>query len=114
MALIDHYRENAARKRGGAEQRVPFHEELAWIDTNSSDLLDLDRAMDELAQLDSVQAELVGFRFILGCTSEETATLTGLSKATVDRKVRLGRAWLFQRLGKDRESLPGHITNCQV
>ena len=111
-ALVDHYRENAARKRGGAKlQRIPFREDLAWIDANSPELLDLDRALDELSHLDSVQAELIGLRFILGCTSEEAASLTGLSKATVDRKVRLGRAWLFRRLGKDRESLTPDFPN---
>ena len=37
-------------------------------------------------------------RLSLGCTAEETAELMGLSKATVDRRGRLARAWLFRRL----------------
>ena len=37
-------------------------------------------------------------RYLLGCTAEETAELHVTSKATVDRKLRLARAWLFQQL----------------
>ena len=58
----------------------------------------LKRAMTELEELDAQQADLFGMRFLLGCTAEETAELTGLSKATVDRRVKVARAWLFQRI----------------
>jgi DNA-directed RNA polymerase specialized sigma24 family protein len=61
-------------------------------------MLALDSALAELEQLDREQAELFSLRFLLGCTAEETAELSGLSKATVDRRVRLARAWLFRRL----------------
>jgi RNA polymerase sigma factor (TIGR02999 family) len=97
-ALVDHYRQTRAAKRGGEAQRVPLHEDLAWVDANGPDVLAFDRAMAELEQLDREQAELFSMRFLLGCTAEETSELTGLSKATVDRRVRLARAWLFQRL----------------
>lgn len=97
-ALVDHYRQVKASKRGGQSRRVPLHEELAWVDANGPEMLAFDRALGELEQLDRGQAELFSMRFLLGCTAEETAELTGLSKATVDRRVRLARGWLFQRL----------------
>jgi RNA polymerase sigma factor (TIGR02999 family) len=103
MALVNHYRRRRTAKRGGHERRVPLHEDLAWVDAGSAEMLSFDRAMQELEQLDREQAELFGMRFVLGCTAEEVAQLTGLSKATVDRRVRLARAWLFARL---RESDP--------
>lgn len=108
MALVDHYRESQAEKRGGHQHRVPLHDDLAWVDANSAGMLSFDQAMLELERLDPEQAELFGMRFVLGCTSEETAELTGLSKATVDRRVRLARGWLFTRL---RESFPSGTTN---
>jgi DNA-directed RNA polymerase specialized sigma24 family protein len=37
-------------------------------------------------------------RFLLGCSAEETAEILGTSKRSVDRRVRLARAWLFERL----------------
>lgn len=98
MALIDHYRHVKSEKRGGHLDRIPLHDDLAWIDANSEDVLSLDQALTELEQLDREQAELVSARFLLGCTAEETAELTGLSKATVDRRVRRARGWLFRRL----------------
>lgn len=97
-ALVDHYRQARADKRGGAAQRVPLHEDLAWVDANGPELLAFDRALAELEQMDREQAELFSLRFLVGCTADETAELSGLSKATVDRRVRLARAWLFQRL----------------
>lgn len=97
-ALVDHYRSASRSKRGGDAQRVPLHEELAWVDANGPEVVAFDLALAELERLDREQAELFSMRFLLGRTSEETAELTGLSKATVDRRVRLARAWLFQRL----------------
>ena len=101
LSLIDHYREQRTERRGGDLQRVPLHEELAWIDAAGEDVIALDRALAELEQLDPEQAELFSTRFLLGCTSDETAELTGLSKATVDRRVRLARGWLYRRLRGD-------------
>ncbi len=107
MALVDHYRERSSEKRGGRARRVPLHEDLAWVDAASDQMLSFDRAMRELEQLDREQADLFGMRFVLGCTAEETAELTGLSKATVDRRVKLARAWLFARLREsDSDSAP--------
>lgn len=108
-ALVDHYRSASRWKRGGQAQRVPLHEELAWIDASGPEVVAFDLALAELEQLDREQAELFSMRFLLGRTAEETAELTGLSKATVDRRVRLARAWLFQRLRGD--ALPADMTN---
>jgi RNA polymerase sigma factor (TIGR02999 family) len=107
MSLIDHYREKSAERRGGDRQRVPLHDELAWVDADSDDTIALDRALEELERLDPEQAELFSARFLLGCTAEEAGELTGLSKATVDRRVRMARAWLFRRLRGDEPEAQG-------
>jgi RNA polymerase sigma factor (TIGR02999 family) len=97
LALIDHARIARAEKRWGDHERVPLHEELPWVDANRH-LLDLDRALDELEDLDAEQARMFEMRFLLGCSAEETAEVFGTSKRSVDRRVRLARAWLFERL----------------
>ena len=102
MSLIDHYREQNAERRGGGHQRVPLNDELAWVDAASDDMIGLDSALEELERLDPEQAELFSARFLLGCTAEEAGQLTGLSKATVDRRVRMAKAWMFRRLRGDR------------
>ena len=70
----------------------------AWVDIASSELLDLNRALDELAALDAHKVQLVELRYFLGCTAEETASITEQSKATVDRELKFIRSWLYRRI----------------
>ncbi len=98
MALVDNYRRTQAEQRGGNRERVPLHEELAWVAADDLEILAFDLALRELEQMDAQLAELVNLRFVLGCTAGEAAEVTGLSKATVDRRVRLARAWLKRRM----------------
>lgn len=72
-------------------------------------MLDLDDALNELAQLDPAQVQMVEMRYLMGCTVEETAEILETSPSMVDRKVRLARAWLYQKLrgGEEpREDFP--------
>lgn len=96
--LTDYARAELATKRGGTLKRVPLHEQVQWVSVNSEEMLDLNLAMDELAQVDPRKVRMVELRYILGCTAEETADLLGVSKATVDREMDVARAWLFRRL----------------
>lgn len=98
LALIDHARTSGADKRGGQVTTVPLHPDLAWFDAASPAMLDLDRALTELAALDAEQTAMFETHYLLGCSVEETAELFQTSKSSVDRKVRMARAWLFQRL----------------
>jgi len=99
MALVDHARRTRSLKRGGAAVAVPLHEDLPWVDAAGPGMLDLDRALTELEQLDPDRFQVVSARFVLGCTADETAELLGVSRVTVNRRARAGRAWLAQRLG---------------
>lgn len=96
--LVDHARENKAQKRGQGAERVPFSEELAWVDVRSPDMLALDAALDELAQLDEQKVQILELRYFLGATAEEAAELLGVSKSSVDRSVRFSITWLHERL----------------
>jgi len=98
MILIDHAREIQAQMRGGGHERVPLSDDLAWIDVGSPELLDLNRALDELVELDAYKVQLVELRYFLGCTAEETADLMQVSKATVDRDLKFIKSWLFRRI----------------
>ena len=98
MILIDHARQSQARIRGGGMERVPLSDDLSWINIDSPELLDLNRALDKLAELDPYKVELVELRYFLGCTAEETAALMQISKATVNRDLRFIRSWLYRRI----------------
>jgi RNA polymerase sigma factor (sigma-70 family) len=60
--------------------------------------LDLDAALDELAQLDERQARVVELRYFGGLENLEVAEALNISEPTVVRDWRVARAWLFKRL----------------
>ncbi len=96
--LVDHARSARRVKREGG-MKVPLEDELVWVSNlPSADLLDIDRALQELQQLDPRKSQMVELRFFLGATAEETAELLQTSKATVDRELKFARGWLYQRL----------------
>ncbi len=98
MILIDHARQARAQKRPGSALRVPLHEEMAWIDASSAEMLTLDSALDELEKIDPRKVRVLELRFFLGCTNDEAADLLEISRATVDRDLEFAKAWLFRRL----------------
>lgn len=103
--LVDHARRHRAQKRGDGVSRVELAPELAWVDADSPEMLDLDRALGELAELDEFAVQILEFRFFLGATAEETAELLGMSRAAVDRSVRFSVSWLHARLHRQPQSL---------
>jgi RNA polymerase sigma factor (TIGR02999 family) len=98
MILIDNARSNQATMHGGGATHIPLNEDLVWVGIGSPDMLDLNRALEELEVLDATKVRAIELRYFLGCTSEETATLMQVSKATVDRDLRFARTWLFERM----------------
>jgi RNA polymerase sigma factor (TIGR02999 family) len=95
--LIDHARARRSCKREGGTQ-VPLEAHLAWIEADDVDVLDLDRALNELDALDPRKCHMAELRFFLGFSAQETSQLLAVSKATVDRELRFVRGWLFDRL----------------
>jgi RNA polymerase sigma factor (TIGR02999 family) len=98
MMLIDHAREGQTQIRGGGQERVPLNGDLPWVDIDSPEMLDLNRALDELGALDPGKVRLVELRYFLGCTAEETALLVKRSKASVDRDLKFAKTWLYRRI----------------
>ncbi len=104
--LIDHARGNQALIRGGGSVHVPLSNDLPWVDVGSEELLELNRALDELNAIDAYKVQLVELRYFLGCTAEETAALMHSSKATVDREMRFIKSWLYRRLHPETGETP--------
>lgn len=101
--LVDHARAAHRDKRSGGD-KVPLHEDLIWVSSMpSADLLDIDRALEELQRIDPRKSRMVELRFFLGSTAEETAELLHTSKATVDRELKFARGWLHDRLRAGNE-----------
>jgi RNA polymerase sigma factor (TIGR02999 family) len=107
--LVDHARSETRDKRDGGI-KVPLHDNLVWVSTMpSADLLDIDRALEELQKIDPRKSRMVELRFFLGSTSEETAALLNTSKATVDRELKFARGWLYERLHASAAQRDGPI-----
>jgi RNA polymerase sigma-70 factor, ECF subfamily len=91
-------RRNAGKRGAGAEITVTFDAADEKAPSGREDLLALDRALDELAQMNERQAVMVESRFFGGLDIPETAQLLEVSEATVLRDWRAAKAWLANEL----------------
>jgi RNA polymerase sigma factor (TIGR02999 family) len=96
--LVDYWSRHNAQKRLEGGQRVPLEDFCRITAGPSVDFIDLDRALVELARVDTQQAEIVELRFFGGLTIDEVAGLQGLSTATVEREWSTARLWLARHL----------------
>jgi len=94
--LTDHARARVRVKRGGARVRVSLTELPA--PGGAIDYLDLEHAMTRLETQDARAARVLELHFYGGLDYDETAEALGISRATVDRDLRLGKAWLRREL----------------
>jgi RNA polymerase sigma factor (TIGR02999 family) len=107
MILIDHSRQSRALKRPSSAARVPLHEEMAWIDAASEEMLALNSALNELETVDARKVRVIELRYFLGCTNDEAAEVLDVSRVTVDRDLEFAKAWLYRRLtGSSSDSRP--------
>ncbi len=91
-------RRNAGKRGAGAEITVSFDAAEQKAPSGREDLLALDRALNELAQMNERQAVMVESRFFGGLDIPETAELLEVSEATVLRDWRAAKAWLAREL----------------
>jgi RNA polymerase sigma factor (TIGR02999 family) len=91
-------RRNAGKRGGGVKVTVTFDEALQRAPSGSRDLLQLDRALDDLAKMNPRQAVMVESRFFGGLDVPEIASLLSVSEATVLRDWRAAKAWLAHEL----------------
>ncbi|HVI08067.1 MAG TPA: sigma-70 family RNA polymerase sigma factor [Candidatus Binatia bacterium] len=96
--LIDHVRMRRAKKRGGDNVTLLLDEALLSPARREVDLIALDDALKQLAQLDERQCQLVELRFFGGLTIEETSRAMNISPATVKREWATARLWLLREI----------------
>ena len=102
--LVEAARRKKAEKHGGGRQRVDAATiELAAAESDD-DLVAIDAALDQLAAVDPVKADLVKLRYFVGLTIEQAAEVLGISPATAKRYWAYSRAWLFQRVAGEAAS----------
>lgn len=97
QVLIEAARRRHADKRGAGAVVVTFDESIVGA-AGTDNLLELDAALEALAQLSPRQAALVESRFFGGLDVAEAAELLGVSEATALRDWRAAKAWLAREL----------------
>jgi RNA polymerase sigma factor (TIGR02999 family) len=96
--LVNHANAKNAAKRGGCAVRVTLDEATTPATDADADLLQLDDALTALAEIDERKADLVQLQYFGGLSFREMEEVTGLSSSTLDRELRMARAWLKNHL----------------
>ncbi len=94
QVLIEHARQKKSLKRGGGWQKIVLDEAVSFPTQQGKelDLLEINDAIDALAEFDERQAKIVELRFFGGLTYEETGHALGVSPKTVQREWTLAAA----------------------
>jgi RNA polymerase sigma-70 factor, ECF subfamily len=94
IVLVDQARRRQAAKRGGAGVPVTLQDCMAVSPERAPDVLEMNEALDRLAEFDERKAKVIELRYFGGMDREEVAAALGLTVATVKRDLRLGEVWL--------------------
>lgn len=107
--LVDYARGHGRSKRGGGMIKLPLEEGVALAPERSSEILELDLALDRLAKHDVRKARVVELRFFGGLSVEETAEVLQVSPNTVLRDWKVAKAWLRREIDGAESSSDGAV-----
>jgi RNA polymerase sigma factor (TIGR02999 family) len=96
--LTDHARRRSSARRGGGARRVELDNVPDVASEGAADIVAVDEALVELEEVDAELAKIVELRFFGGLEHDEIAAVLGVSNATVRRRFRVAKAWLYRRL----------------
>lgn len=96
--LVDYARRRRSDKRGGGATLLTLDGLAVAAPGPAVDVVDLDRALEELTAFDARAGRIVELKFFVGLTLEEIAEALEISHATVERDWASAKAWLYRRL----------------
>jgi len=99
--LVDRARAKRMTKRGHGAVHVNL-DDAPEIPSDSRDreIVAIDDALNELAEVDPRKARVVELRFFGGLSVEETAEVLKISPQSVMRDWKMARAWLLAQLAR--------------
>ena len=97
--LVDHARSRLRAKRGGGAQMVSLADEAVMYQ-EVAEVIALDDALNNLAELDPRKSQIVEMKFFGGLTNEEAAEVLKVTTRTVEREWRKAKAWLHRAINK--------------
>jgi RNA polymerase sigma factor (TIGR02999 family) len=96
--IIDYVRGRKARKRGGDLEITSLGTDVGEVSGEANDLARLGEAVDGLARVDALLAQVVDLKFFCGFTFAEIAAMRGLSERTVQRHWEKARLYLHDAI----------------
>lgn len=96
--IIDHARNRQAQKRGGQFEITSLGAESSEDPADEHELSEISEALDKLAQVEPLLAEVVDLKFFCGFSFAEIAAMRDLSERTVQRKWGKARIYLHREL----------------
>jgi RNA polymerase sigma factor (TIGR02999 family) len=98
--VVDFARERLTQRRGGDDRHVTLGTDVPDVATASEEqLVRVDEALRELAQLDERLVKVVEMKYFAGLTWEEIAAVLGITERTVRRDWQKARLLLHAELG---------------
>jgi RNA polymerase sigma factor (TIGR02999 family) len=95
--LVDHAKAKHRAKRGSG-LKVTLSEDLQLTSEPNMDVIALDEAIQRLSEFDERKSQIIELHYFGGLSYQETAEALEISPATVDRELRLAKAWLYHEL----------------
>jgi len=99
--LIDHANAARAKRRGDGAVHVMLDDMGDVAEPADRELLALAEALASLETRNEELCRLIEMQYFGGLTTSEMAEVTGMSVATIGRKLRFARAWLKKELGAE-------------
>ena len=98
---MDRARAKKMSKRGSGAVHLNFDDALEIAsDSKSREMVAIDDALNELADIDPRKAKVIELRFFGGLSVEETAEVLKISPQSVMRDWKMARAWLLAELAR--------------
>lgn len=95
--LVDRARTAGRVKRGDGVAALTLDEQQG-IAVDAVELIELDEALDRLAERDAQMAKVVELRYFAGLSVDETAAALNASPRSVNRAWTAARAWLLREM----------------
>jgi len=98
--LVNYALSYKAQKRGGGAAKVELDEALLVASAQSSEVIEVNEALERLNELEPRKAQIVELKYFGGLTQDEIAEVLKISAVTVRREWRFAKAWLYHELRK--------------